>query len=181
MKVKEMIRQTCRLDPNRDYNIELINGQTWVFFHASWSWLDWVRDFIFIPIRISKGVWMHMGYLFEAEDIVDQLVHDLGHATNIVFAGYSRGAAVALILSPLPNVSKVYIMGCPRTFVGKNSLNKQKDKVVEIIYGNDLVTYLPPFFSKIKYGKTIKIPSESKGWFKCIKDHGNYIDCEEDV
>lgn len=181
MTVAEMVRQTCRLDPTRDYNIELINDKIWVFFHASWSSQDWIRDFLFIPKNLGANSYGHMGYTFEALDIEDSLEKDLKGYKDITFVGYSRGAAVALILAPLFDVKKVYVLGCSRVFWKLNPVMFSDIDVTEVIYGNDLVTYLPPFMPRIKWNTTKKIESKSKGWFKSIKDHGMYLDVEEEV
>jgi pimeloyl-ACP methyl ester carboxylesterase len=181
MKVAEMIRQTCRLDPSRDYNLELIDGHIWVFFHASWTNQDWLRDFLLFPKHLGEKTWGHLGYFSEAMDVLETLEKDLSGYKEITFVGYSRGAAVALLLAPIFNVKKVYLMGCPRTFWKLNPIYFEGINVIELVYGKDLVTFLPPFFPKIKWNNTITFKSESTGWFKSIKDHAGYLDVQDDV
>lgn len=55
----------------------------------------------------------------------------------------------------------------------------QNDRVESVRYGNDIVCWLPPWFRRtpISYRAT----SVNTGIFKCIKDHGSYVDCNEEL
>lgn len=182
MTVKEIIKQTCKLDPGRDYNIELIDGDLWVFFHASWSRQDWIRDFMCWPKSTNQGTY-HAGYLKEFRDIEEQLLADIrnefSYGNRIILAGYSRGAAVALIayleyFQWMQGVTCV-LLGLPRTVYEKDIIGI--GSIVQ--YGSDLVTALPPWIPKIH--PTQVIPSTNTGLFKSIKDHGMYVECEDEV
>lgn len=187
MTVKDLIRKTCYLDPGRDYNTEIIDGQLWVFFHASWSNQDWIRDFMCWPKKYTD-FWFHSGYIKEFLDIKDQLFEDVlsfrkaNPFGRIIFAGYSRGSSVALIAKI---IMKYYynehiclvLTGLPRTIYSKNCWVDQDDEIIQ--YGKDLVTNLFFWMRKILPNKIIK--SVSNPPFRAIKDHGLYVICEEEI
>lgn len=187
MTIKDLIRKTCYLDPGRDYNTEIIDGSLWVFFHASWSNQDWIRDFMCWPKKYAE-FWFHNGYVKEFLDLRDQLFEDIftfrknNPFSPIIFAGYSRGSSVALIAKI---VLKYYynehiilaLTGLPRTVYSKDCYIDEDDEIIQ--YGKDLVTDLPPWIRKIKPKRILK--SISKLPFRAIKDHGLYVTCEEEV
>lgn len=182
MTVGEILQRTGQLDPGKDYNIDIIDGVPWVFFHASWSWQDWIRDF-FVWTKDFFGGKVHSGYLKEFEqNVQDGLIRDIsilnlqGHR-YFVFAGYSRGAALALIAqyqvtySVIGIVSSAILVGRPGTFL-KWPTTMTRGKIHEVRYGKDIVSSLPPWYPHSE--PDIRIPSVNKCPWKSIKDHGSY-------
>jgi len=186
MTVKELVKLTCYLDPNRDYNTEIIDGTLWVFFHASWSRQDWIRDFMCWPKKIA-GFRFHSGYAKEYCDLESTLTEEVmdfikTHKNPVIFAGYSRGSAVAIIAKMvfkycLNERVKLILLGLPRVLYSKDCWIDTDDIIIQ--YGKDLVTNLPPWMVKIN--PTNIIVSSSVFPFKAIKDHGMYATCDDEI
>lgn len=176
--VGEILKRTCRLDPGKDWNMDIIDGIPWFFFHASWSRQDWIRDFQ-CWTNAFNGRRVHAGYLKEWEDSVNMgLLYEIRcvEGWEVVFSGYSRGAALALMTHDwmsryCPGISsKAVLVGCPRAYP-KNPPHKG---VYEVRYGYDLVTVLPPWYAENYPEVHQVIPSTNKWPFQAIKDHGSY-------
>ena len=175
MTVHDMIAKTCDLDPGKDYNTEIIDGKLWVFFHASWSWRNWLRNFDVRTQRCNDAK-VHKGYLREYTDS-GFVVREL----ETVFVGYSRGAAIALLYyfackNPIHhgvfNV-KAILIGAPRLF-RQLPQNFDISGITTVTYGDDMVTHLPPWFLTTPSAKHISLISTTKWPFRRCKDHGQY-------
>ncbi len=189
MKIKDLVAKTCQYDPKKDYYTEVINDTLYVYFHASHSKQDWLRNFFFWTTRFN-GLKIHAGYYEEFTDLwTDELFNKILHYKKRVFIGYSRGAAVILILVALlkhlyiyTSNDKTVIIGAPRVF-RKFPYFLTIPNVIEVCYGNDIVRKLLFWYSENPCTSFIHIPSTVTGWFKACKDHGQYttVDTEIDL
>jgi len=139
---------------------------------------DWLFNFEFIPMHGYHG-----GFLTQALTSVAKVIEILSSSkeTEIIFTGYSQGAAVAQVaydvlrrMRPKLFAGKtvtVQVYASPRCFVWWRALRKRKFTTI-YEYGNDLVTKVPFFWMGFKKsGNIIHVgPSRSILIYK-IKDH----------
>lgn len=185
MTVKDLIAKT-RTDPGKDYHVEWLSGRPWVFFHASWSLQDWVRDFCCWTVRFAGGRY-HAGYVAEFKDMLPGLTVDvenlLKFGKGIVFCGYSRGAALVALAWKYyiakKEIPTEYFINSDAVGLGLPRISCKYSYIQEIRYGHDLVTYLPPWLWKNI--PAMQIPSKNRGLFAAIKDHGSYVDCDVEI
>ena len=191
MTVKELVRNTCRLDADKDYGTEEIDGTLYVYFHASWTFQDWMRNFLFWATNWRYGSKVHTGYLKEFNECVDMsLIFKILQHQKAVLIGYSRGGAMAILARAyaedlkrkLPTITtsiSTIIMGTPRAY--RSLPNTSFHNTLEIVYGNDIVRKLFFWYKENPCTKYLHIESEVKGPFKACKDHGQYITCDVEV
>ena len=181
MTISEIVKKSCQLDPGKDYNLEVIDGRAWFFFHASWSRQDWIRDFQCWTVGF-RHLRLHYGYFREFLDTLDFVQSDLidllkQGITDIVFTGYSRGAALAWIFDEYYHDSLSFTthsicIGCPRTFLKTNAT---RGPFYLVTYGNDAVTFLPPWFDKPQPLLTMHHSPTGPGFINACKDHAKYL------
>lgn len=187
MKIKDLVAKTCQYDPQKDYYTEVIGDTLYLYFHASHSKQDWIRNFFFWTTRF-KNTNVHAGYYKEFSDLWDgQLITDILHYKKRVFVGYSMGSAVIMLLIFLLKQLDLYtvndktiIIGSPRVF-RKFPYFVSIPNITEVCYGNDIVRKLLFWYAENPCTKFIHIPSTTKGWFKACKDHGQYITVDLDI
>ena len=187
MKVKDLVMKTCMYDPKKDYYTEVIDDTLYVYFHASHSKQDWIRNFFFWTTQFY-GLPTHFGYYKEFLDLFgSEVLNETSRYKKRVFVGYSRGAAVVLILVALLRYWNFYtvndntiIIGAPRVF-RKIPPTTKFDNITEVCYGNDIVRKLFFWYAENPCTKFIHIPSITKGWFKSCKDHGQYTTVDTEI
>lgn len=186
MTISEAVAASCRLDPDHDWNEELIEGAHWFFFHASWSQQDWLRDF-----ACWTTDWLchrvHWGYVQEFNDMIEaglstQLHKALEGSLPIVLCGYSRGAALAVMAhywlgrtSSRKRIVSIAI-GCPR-------LGPHGDLTpsAAVTYGNDAVTHLPPWWPATGAPVMQRHAPSAPGFVAACHDHGQYLSWHDDL
>lgn len=110
------------------------------------------RLFKFSNVKVHQGFMeMHMSILEKTHDIFDRLTQD---NLQVIITGHSLGGALAVhtandLSIAFPNRSHLITcitFGCPR--IGnrrfRNYTNGILDEHIRVIYGNDIVTKLPP-------------------------------------
>lgn len=188
MTVRELVLMHGDQSMGGDFTFKQSETELWIFFRASMTFLDWVRDFLCITVAWLGCSRAHFGYVKEFDDAYSRLLSVLYSAIaankRIYLIGYSKGAAVVTLLYhyvmtfyPTDNI-RVVIAGCPPVFfLRKPTFPQYSNKIKHVRYGNDIVCWLPPWF--IKADITLNPVSQSKWPFKCIKDHGAYVNCND--
>lgn len=186
MKISEAVAASCHLDPGHDWNEELIEGAHWFFFHASWSTQDWIRDFTCWTTEWF-GHRVHWGYVQEFNDMIEaglgtQLCKALEGSLPIVLCGYSRGAALAVMAHYWlgrscrdKQISSISI-GCPR-ISPRGTLTPS----VVVVYGNDMVTHLPPWWPAVGAPVLQRHESSGHGFIAACHDHGLYGEWHDEI
>lgn len=163
----------------------------YLFFEWSNGATDWKNNFNFPakPYRDMPNRWYaHRGFLKVWKVIEDKLaaiIHDK-QINEIIIAGYSHGAALALLCheycmfnrTDIKNKIRGYGFGCPRVVFGflRKSVKKRFTGFFVIRNKKDIVTHLPPALLLFRnVGNLITIGS---GEWNCIDAHRpeNYIE-----
>lgn len=163
----------------------------YLFFEWSNGATDWKNNFNFPakPYRDMPNRWYaHRGFLKVWKVIEDKLaaiIHDK-QINEIIIAGYSHGAALALLCheycmfnrTDIKNKIRGYGFGCPRVVFGflRKSVKKRFTGFFVIRNKKDIVTHLPPALLLFRHvGNLITIGS---GEWNCIDAHRpeNYIE-----
>ena len=168
------------------------DGDTlYLLFEPSNGKTDWKNNFDFPakPYREMKDLWfVHRGFLRVWKTIephIAALVADK-HIRRIVVAGYSHGAAIALLCHEYcvfhrPDIAPFiegYGFGCPRVVWGllKKSLKVRFKNFTVVRNHTDLVTHVPPWiFGFHHVGKFLRIGKKMK--VGMVKSHypENYV------
>lgn len=165
------------------YCIQREGNTLYILFEWSNGKTDWLNNFDFPakPYRDMKNKWfVHRGFLKVWKAIEPHLYKAITDFTvdEIITAGYSHGAAIALLcheyckFSRLDIPVKGYGIGCPRVVWGflREAVKKRFEGFVVIRNGCDLVTHVPPLvFGYRHVGEMIKI-GKGKG-YKPIEAH----------
>ncbi len=131
-----------------------------IYFEASTSAVDWQNnlDFPAVPYRhMNDTVWYaHRGFVRvwkTAESYVGDVINDRG-TQKILIAGYSHGAALALLCHEYVWFNRPdlrgrltgYGFGCPRVVWGipSRTLKSRWEHFTVVRNIDDLVTHLPP-------------------------------------
>lgn len=192
MKVRELVEK-CRCDPGKNWHVELVDGQPWIFFHASWTRQDWVRCFETWTVPFCGGR-AHAGFVKEFRDDLqvgqgqlykDILIYSL-NAETLTFAGYSRGAALALLAYTYmqgltPSRLRCVLVGSPNVFTKIPPTLVHSWGSVEVIYGRDVVTALPPWFKGNPVNDIQLVRSSNRGLLAPIHDHAGYATAEQEI
>lgn len=163
----------------------------YLFFEWSNGATDWKNNFNFPakPYGDMPNRWYaHRGFLKVWKVIEDKLaaiIHDK-QINEIIIAGYSHGAALALLCheycmfnrTDIKNKIRGYGFGCPRVVFGflRKSVKKRFTGFFVIRNKKDIVTHLPPALLLFRHvGNLITIGS---GEWNCIDAHRpeNYIE-----
>lgn len=155
----------------------------YIFFECSNGKKDWLNNFDFPakPYRDMKNKWYaHRGFLKVWKEIEPHLqaeICDLD-VKQIVIAGYSHGAAIALLCHEYckfhrPDIhTEGYGFGCPRVVWGflRKEVKARFEGFTVIRNGKDLVTHVPPAIFGFRHvGNLMKI-GQKKG-YKPIESH----------
>lgn len=103
---------------------------------------DWKRNFDLRPAKLKNGlIIVPKGFSDSVEEMLDI------NAEYDAVVGYSHGAAVAAILSGLLDMPAI-AFGCPR-FIFRPSKKARRyfDKLHIYNNGNDIFTFITPFYS----------------------------------
>lgn len=143
-----------------DYHVTLVTGRDlWILFEETTTKVDWRHNFQFArkPYRDMADKWYaHRGFLacwktvepYLADTIKDPAVQ------SITIAGYSHGAALALLCHEYCKFHRPDIadkieglgFGCPRVVWGRPSeaVRKRFDGFTVVRNRGDIVTHVPP-------------------------------------
>lgn len=184
-KYIQLKEETASYSYKRDGNI------LYIFFEWSNGATDWKNNFDFPakPYRDMPNRWyVHRGFLKVWKVIEDKLapfINDI-QVKKIIIAGYSHGAALALLCHEYckfnrPDIKENingYGFGCPRVVFGflKNSVKKRFDGFFVIRNKKDIVTHVPPVLFLFRHvGKLITI---GEGKWNCFDAHRpeNYLE-----
>ena len=189
MKVRELVEK-CRCDPGKNWHVELVDGQPWIFFHASWTRQDWVRCFEAWTVPFCGGR-AHAGFVKEFRDDEDagltlNILDNDFEGKTLTFAGYSRGAAIALLAYTLWQYNtkarlRCVMVGAPNVFTKVPPTLIHSWGSIEIIYGRDIVTALPPWFKGNPVNDIQLVRSSDRGLLAPIRDHGRYLQAEQEI
>lgn len=169
-----------------NYAARRVGHTLYLFFEDSDGEIDWKRNLNF-PAKAYKrtgdSTWFaHRGFLRVWKEIEPSLVNEITDKTveKIVIAGYSHGAAVAVLCHEyvwyhrpdLRNAIEGYGFGCPRVFWGMKTPNLKRRWARFTVIRNvdDLVTHLPPVFLGYSHvGALLEIGE--KGKYSAIDAH----------
>ncbi|MBE6618808.1 MAG: lipase family protein [Ruminococcaceae bacterium] len=191
MKMSELFYRCLSADyikvgESADYAVEKRAGNLFLFFQDSDGAVDWKNnlDFPSMPYeKMDKSVWRaHRGFLRvwkEIEPYVSGYIMN-ENIKRITVAGYSHGAAVALLCHEYvwynrPDLRKKlfgYGFGCPRVFWGRScaDLCERWENFTVIRNINDIVTHLPPAVIGYRHvGKMLEVGE--KGKYSNIEAH----------
>ena len=178
------------LEGDASFAVQKENSKLYLLFEWSNGLNDWKNNFNFPakPYRNMENRWYaHRGFL-KVWKIIEPHIKDIvmdSEIKEIVIAGYSHGAAIALLCHEYckfnrSDVSIVgYGFGCPRVifgFVGKNVKDRFCGFTV-IRNCRDIVTHLPPSVFGFRHaGKLFKIGDGEN--YNFIESHfaENYIE-----
>ncbi len=166
------------------YAYEYEGDTLYLLFEWSNGATDWKNnlDFPARPYRDMADRWYaHRGFLRVWKAIEDDLAPVIRdkRVKKIVIAGYSHGAALALLCHEycmynrrdIKTAVSGYGFGCPRVVFGilKKSVRERFEGFFVIRNKGDLVTHLPPVFFLFRHaGKLITI---GDGRWNCIDAH----------
>lgn len=167
-----------------NYATKRIDQTLYVFFEDSDGKTDWKRNLNFPAKaykRMDKTVWFaHRGFLRSWKAVEPYLADEIADKAfkKIVVAGYSHGAAIALLCHEYiwyhrPDLRaelEGYGFGCPRVIWGSGK-SKERWKTFCVIRNlDDLVTHLPPAFLGYRHvGSLLKIGK--KGNYTAVEAH----------
>lgn len=169
-----------------DYAISVDDTTIYLLFQWSHSHMDWVSNFDF-PIKAYKNgndKWrVHRGFLRVWKAMRDEiekkvaLIMQTVTVKEIICAGYSHGAAIALLatedMAYLYGVSRVrgYGFGCPRVVWGKvpKAVKDRLQNFHAIRNIPDLVTHLPPVLFGYRHVNLTRIGKTGK--YRPIQAH----------
>ena len=156
----------------------------YIFFEWSNGATDWKNnlDFPAKPYRDMPDRWYaHRGFLRvwkEIENYLAPLIGD-GQIKKIIIAGYSHGAALALLCHEyckfnrpdIKNSVNGYGFGCPRVVFGflRKSTKERFSGFFVIRNKKDLITHLPPAFLLYRHVGTLITVGD--GDLNCIDAH----------
>jgi hypothetical protein len=140
------------------YKITADNEHIYLFFQGSSQRLDWIRNFMFWPWPVKPykkmiSRWFaHYGFVKCWKEAQDKIVSDvLSHlrGRSLVIAGYSHGAAIALLAHEYFTYHGYdpigYGFGCPRVLWMPGKVIKNRLKKFHVIRNRgDIVTHVPP-------------------------------------
>lgn len=155
----EKIRRAeyTHLEDGASFSIEKQNGKLYLLFEWSNGLDDWKNNFNFPakPYRDMENKWhAHRGFL-KVWKIIEPHLKDviMDKETNkIIIAGYSHGAAIAVLCHEYCKYNRPdaditgYGFGCPRVLWGRMSkdVKKRFEGFYVIRNSGDIVTHVPP-------------------------------------
>lgn len=155
------------------YFVERRGETLYLFFEKSNGAEDWKNNFDFPakPYREMRDLWfVHRGFLRVFKTIESKIAGDVADTSvkNIVVAGYSHGAAIALLCHEYcvfhrPDIAKNiygFGFGCPRVVWGALNcrLRARFENFLVIRNCRDIVTHLPPAIFGFRHaGKLLHI------------------------
>lgn len=150
------------------YAYEVDGGTLTILFEESNGERDWRNNFAFPvkPYRDMEDKWQcHGGFLRAWKDVEpalrDQIMSPAIH--TIIIAGYSHGAAVALLCHEYCRFNRPdcgvmgYGFGCPRVIWGRvrKAVKRRLLGFVVVRNKGDLVTHVPPAIFGYKHSSTV--------------------------
>ena len=160
-------------ETDADYYYHLSDGTLWILFEESAGGVDWKHNFQFArkPYRDMEDKWYaHRGFLSVWKSVEPHLAEVIKDpaVTEIIIAGYSHGAALALLCHEyckfnrpdLGDKIEGFGFGCPRVVWGTPSeaVQKRFEGFTVIRNKGDIVTHVPPFFIGYRHeGEMLKI------------------------
>lgn len=155
----EKIRKAeyTHLEDGASFTFEKQNGKLYLLFEWSNGLDDWKNNFNFPakPYRDMENKWhAHRGFL-KVWKIIEPYLKDviMDKETNkIIIAGYSHGAAIAVLCHEYCKYNRPdaditgYGFGCPRVLWGRMSkaVKKRFEGFYVIRNSGDIVTHVPP-------------------------------------
>lgn len=174
------------------YCYEMRSGTLYIFFEHSNGTVDWRNNFDFPskPYRKMENRWyVHRGFLRVWKSARERLKGKICNKSvrSIVIAGYSHGAALALLCHEFcvyhrPDIAENiygYGFGCPRVVHGylKRKICERFKNFFVIRNCKDIVTHLPPAFFGFRHvGNIIHIGKNAN--YGPVNSHraANYIE-----
>lgn len=159
---------------------------TYIVFMATNRWWDWLTNLNFFKVslftRKDKEIKIHNGYLsrYILDDVRTKILIYLAESKkkNVIVTGYSMGGGLAPICAldlatnfPEKEIHCVAMAG-PR--IGNKHFASHVDKHVDainLIYGNDAVTKVPPPFFGFKHVNKKHYGPKRCWWKFKILDH----------
>ena len=179
----------ARTESDGSYYFERRGNTLYLFFQESVEKKDWRNNFDFPakPYRDMEIKWyVHRGFLRVWKEIKERVKEQIADETvkKIVVAGYSHGAAIAVLCYEFcvfhrPSAAVVgYGFGCPRVLFGfpPKEIRDRFCNFYVIRNSSDIVTHLPPkCFGYRHVGNILHIGLNSR--YGLIKSHlaENYI------
>lgn len=166
-----------------DWSYSIENDTLYLYLQGSYESIDWLRDFMFLPVRIkwmNTVFWIHRGFAEMVEDLYSnkdfQSIFNFGMPVNLVLIGHSSGGAMAIIMSLIELLDfksiKIYTFGAPRPFWIHSMPELYKKCTVSITnvrIKHDLVPYLLlPFGYRKNTGEPVVLKSV---YHNFIKNH----------
>lgn len=139
------------------YRVEIIDGVQYVFFQPTMSRDDWIKNFMAWP-RES----IHSGYLLRYDEARQQVLQELKKMPTL-FAGYSMGAAIALLFHVfeagiLQAPCRSVLFACPRVFWNCYNEGFLADEIDSYYVGGDPVSHLPfAFLGYVHFGRRMRL------------------------
>ncbi len=153
-----------------------------IAFRGSESTLDWIVDFLFLPVALPPR---HLGFMMAWWSVRGRVTHFLErHRADfdaLELCGHSLGGAVAKVaafdLAAAYPIDAVLTLGAPRAFWGwgARSYNAKKtandrplgDLTRSFVNGSDIVAKVPPWFVGYIHTKGAEPSStgENDAWF----------------
>lgn len=183
--------QYTHVENDASYSYGVVDDTLYIYFEWSNGITDWKNNFDFParPYRDMKDRWYaHRGFVRVWKSIEDKLSGIIANndVKNIEIAGYSHGAAIALLCHEYckfnrPDISeniRGYGFGAPRVIWGfPNKTVRDRFKGFTVVRNKkDLVTHVPPMVFGYVHPKGMITIGD--GLWNCIDAHRseNYIE-----
>lgn len=182
-KILSLESKYNHVENDASYYFEREGGTLRIYFEWSNGKTDWLNNFDFPakPYRDMKNKWFaHRGFLKVWKTIEPYLESEICDLTvnKIVIAGYSHGAAIALLCHEYCKFNRPDAIvegvgfGCPRVLWGFMSkpVKERFTGFIVVRNGCDIVTHVPPKIFGFRHtGLLIKI-GQDKG-YKPVQSH----------